>query len=160
MLYVSFFGLLYNILCKNYLMWDFKPTFQYLNNRKIIRTLHIFIINPLLILSYLSTIPDSIWNKILYTGKWIISSTLVEWMGLRIFKVIFFNNGWNLGWSMLIYVKMYFLSYYMTKKPLLTWMLSFVSTIFFLIRFKVPVIHNVKEYKKEWKRIWTRKEIF
>lgn len=158
LLYVSFFSLLYNILCKDYLMWDFKSNIKHLST-KVLRSLHIFIINPLLILSYLSTIPDSIWNKILYTGKWIVSSTLVEWLGQRIFKVIFFDNGWHLGWSTLIYVKMYFLSYFMTKKPLLTWMLSFLSTIFFLIRFKVPVIHNLKEYKKEWNKIRTRKQI-
>jgi len=157
MLYDSFFNLLYHILCKDYLMWDFKPNIKYLSS-KILRALHIFVISPLLILSYLSTIPDSIGKKFLYTGKWIASSTLVEWMGQRIFKVIFFDNGWHLGWSMLVYVKMYFLSYLMTKKPLLTWILSFLSTIFFLIRFKVPVIHNLKDYQKEWRKIRARKQ--
>lgn len=146
--YVSFFNLIYYILCKNFLMWDFKSKiFQ----PKIMRALHILVINPLLILLYLSDVPTSLHKKVIYISKWVVISTLIEWTGKKIFKMIVFDHGWHIGWSMCIYIKMYILSLLMTKRPLLTWMISMICTVYFLSIFKVPVKNNMKEYLREWR---------
>ena len=134
--YVSFFNLIYYILCKDFLMWDFKSR---IFKPKVIRALHILIINPLLILLYLSNVPKPFLKKVIYISKWVLIST--------------FDHGWHLGWSMCIYIKLYIFSLLMIKRPLLTWTFSIISTVYFLYIFKVPLKKNMKEYLKEWRTI-------
>ena len=129
-------------------MWDFKSK---IFKRKVIRTLHILVISPLLILLYLSNIPKTFPKKVNYISKWVVISTFIEWIGKKKFKMLFFDNGWHIGWSMLIYIKMYILSLLMIKRPLLTWIISIISTVHFLYIFKVPLKKNIKEYLKEWR---------
>ncbi|WP_411955547.1 CBO0543 family protein [Alkalibacillus sp. S2W] len=140
LIYVSVFNCLYYVLCRNSLMWELKC--KTLSTRAV-RVLHILVVVPLLILLYLSDVPKSLSKQIVYICKWIMVSMFVEFIGQKL-KMISFHNGWNLYWSILIYTKMYIYSMLMVKKPLLTWMISIVSTIFFLLKFKVPVKHNVK----------------
>ena len=148
--YVSFFNLIYYILCKDFLMWDFKSR---IFKPKVIRALHILIINPLLMLLYLSNVPKSFLKKVIYISKWVLISTCIEWIGKKKFKMLFFDHGWHLGWSMCIYIKLYIFSLLMIKRPLLTWIFSIISTVYFLYIFKVPLKKNMKEYLKEWRTI-------
>ena len=146
--YVSFFNLIYYILCKDFLMWDFKSKVL---KPKVIRCLHILVIDPLLILLYLSDIPKPFLERVIYISKWVVISTFIEWIGKKKFKMLFFDNGWHIGWSMWIYIKMYICSLLMIKRPLLTWIISIISTVHFLYIFKVPLKKNIKDYLKEWR---------
>ncbi|MDP4171582.1 MAG: CBO0543 family protein [Bacillota bacterium] len=116
---------------------------------KEIRILHLLIIMPLLTLLFLSKSPKKLSRQIPYICKWVLASSIIEWIGQRIFKMIYFTNGWHIGWSICIYIKMYSFSLLMTKKPLITWFMSVASTVCFVYVFKVPVKENLREYYKE-----------
>ena len=131
-------------------MWDFKSR---IFKPKVIRALHILIINPLLILLYLSNVPKPFLKKVIYISKWVLISTFTEWIGKKKFKMLTFDHGWHLGWSMCIYIKLYIFSLLMIKRPLLTWIFSIISTVYFLYIFKVPLKKNMKDYLKEWRTI-------
>ncbi|MET3683230.1 hypothetical protein ABID56_001321 [Alkalibacillus flavidus] len=153
LIYVCVFNVLYYILCRDFLMWELKDKTL---SKSVVRALHILVIVPLLILLYLSNLPVSLSKQIVYINKWIIISIFVEFIGQKL-KMISFHNGWNLYWSILIYIKMYTYSILMINRPLLTWVISTASTISFLIMFKVPVKHNVQTQLKEWRNVMSFK---
>ena len=97
--YVSFFNLIYYILCKDFLMWDFKSKVL---KPKVIRCLHILVIDPLLILLYLSDIPKPFLERVIYISKWVVISTLISIViGLRAIqkrsKRMWFSNMITVG---------------------------------------------------------------
>ncbi|UCZ53616.1 hypothetical protein LGQ02_02115 [Bacillus shivajii] len=97
-----------------------------------------FLITPLFVLSYLSRIPETFLKKIIHTTKWVAYSTFLEHI-IHEQKMIQFKYGWNVYWSGLVYFKMYIFSYLYPKRPLLTWLLSICSAIFFIWKFNVPL---------------------
>lgn len=143
--YVSFFNAMYYFLCKDFILWDFKDKRL---STKTLRLLHIFIINPLLILYYLSHFPKRIFSKISYVMNWVTISMIVERIGKQLNK-IYFANGWNMQWSFFIYVCMFTFSRLILKRPFLTWVLSAIVTISLIKKFKVPVNHHINWMHKE-----------
>ena len=75
-LYVALFNWLYYFLVQNKLLWELQSSIM---NRKTLKIIHICIINPLLILLYLSNLPNTFVKQFIYVVRWIIISTLVEW---------------------------------------------------------------------------------
>lgn len=140
MIYVMFFNALYYYLAKKKLPWDFRSE---IFDKRIVRSLHIFLINPLLILLFLSSFPKSLLKQIIYILKWLSITSSVEWFALKKYKAIFFQHGWNMWWSALVYLKMFVFSYLLTKKPVLTVGLSTFSILFFLIVFKIPLRNEI-----------------
>ena len=149
-LYVCSFNLLYYILCKDYILWDFKPKKV---NSIVIRIIHLLFIMPLIVLLYLDHFPMKKVDQLIYIFKWVFSSTVIEYIGQRLFKMIYFDNGWNIGWSICIYVKMYTFSILLKKYPLSILTSSFGFTAYLLYKFKVPLLSNLKEYWIETKRL-------
>ncbi|WP_177167376.1 hypothetical protein [Salinibacillus kushneri] len=99
--------------------------------------------------------------KVIYIGKRVFQSFLIEWIGKQL-KMIYFDHGWNFRWSIMIYLKMYTFSLLMLRKPLLTWILSFLSTICFLLIFNVPITiqQKMRSFLKESLRFFTLKRSF
>lgn len=149
-LYVCSFNLLYYFLCKDYILWDFKPKKV---NSIVIRIIHLIFIMPLIVLLYLEHFPKKKADQLIYIFKWVTSSAVIECIGQRLFNMIYFDNGWHMGWSIWIYVKMYTFSILFKKYPLLILTLSFSITGYLLYRFKVPLLSNMKEYWIETKRL-------
>ncbi len=137
--YVSFTNALYYYLFKRHLLWEFTPGDM---NWKILRKIHIFFISPLLVLFYLSKLPQSLPKQVLHTMKWILASVFVEHYVVKQ-KMLTFKYGWNTIWSGMIYLQMYVYSYLFLKKPVLTWILSFCSIVFYMIKFKVPLTRRL-----------------
>ena len=98
-------------------------------NRKILKIIHICIINPLLILFYLSNLPNTFVKQFIYVVRWIIISTMVEWTIL--------SRGENCLLSWLdyrmvnghLYKNVHYFVYCLNKKPILTLFLSIIDTI-------------------------------
>lgn len=134
-LYVGFFNFLYYYTCKHFILWDYKSSYM---SVRCVRALHLFVIMPLLTLLFLSNIPNSVVKKILHIIKWVLTSIVVEWFGLRKFNTIYFLHSWNLGWSALLYLLMYSLSYLIIINPILVGILSVCSFVFLVRYFKVP----------------------
>lgn len=151
--YVISFNWLFYFLCGDHLVWRFCS--KILNAKKV-QLLHVFWINANLILLYLSKMPKTLLEEIIYIGKWTLVSTAFEWLGWKKLNMLRFYYGWNLGWSFVAYIMMYLFSFLMIKPSLRLkiWVLSFISTVFFLLAFKIPLkITLPKQFKK-------RKDIF
>ncbi|MCU9613010.1 hypothetical protein OEV98_05530 [Caldibacillus lycopersici] len=127
-------------------MWEFTSRIL---SKNAVRTFHLCIINPLLILLYLSKLPKTNGKRILYVCQWIGLSAFTEWLGNKYLHMITFRNGWNLGWSICIYINMYTLTLLMRKRFLLAWVLSFFTTWCYVKIFHIPVKKNMQEYKRE-----------
>jgi hypothetical protein len=152
-LHVIFFNSLYYFFCRDYLMWDFRSkVFKPIT----LRILHILLVNPLMLFLYLSKLPKKISQQVIHICRWITLSLLIEWIGQKKFKMIYFDHGWNIIWSLCIYVQMFILSLLVLKKPLITWSVSFVATGYLLFHFKVPVIKTLRKYIKDGKRLFLR----
>ena len=145
-LYIALFNWFYYFLVDNKLLWELRGTIL---NRKTLKIIHICIINPLLILLYLSNLPNTFVKQFIYVVRWIFISTMVEWIFYKEGK-IFFYRGWTIGWSMLIYIKMYLFCLLLNKKPILTLFLSIIDTIFLLLKFKIPVRKNLRKQFRNW----------
>lgn len=133
--YVSFVNILYYLMCRRHLVWEFTPIGI---NWWFIRIVHVIIITPLLVLIFLAKFPNSLFKQVIYTVNWVVMSSAVEYF-LNKHKLIIYSHGWNIFWTGLIYAKMYVYSYLITKNPFITWFLSLCSVIFFTIKFKVPM---------------------
>ena len=145
-LYVSLFNWLYYFLVHHKLLWELQSN---LFNRKTLKIIHICIINPLLILLYLSNLPNTFVKQFIYVIRWITISTLVEWIFYQRGKS-FFYRGWNIGWSIVIYIKMYLFCLLFNKKPILIMNLSIIDTICFLLKFNIPVRKNMIKQVRKW----------
>ena len=145
-LYVALFNWLYYFLVGNKLLWELQSS---IINRKTLKIIHICIINPLLILFYLSNLPNTFVKQFIYVVRWITISTMVEGLFYKEGKIAFYR-GWNIGWSMVIYIKMYIFCLLFNKKPILTLILSIIDTICFLLKFKIPVRKNMRKQFRKW----------
>ncbi len=135
MFYVSFFNFFYYFLCSPYLLWDFKSKMISTN---ALRFIHIVLINPMLILLFLSNLPKKVGSQIIYFIKWFVFAFVCE-ISCKKFNLIYFTRGWHMGWSMILYIEMFWLSLLHTKRPSLTWSLSVLISFGMLLVFKVPI---------------------
>lgn len=133
-LFVVFWNSFYYYICKRYLVWEFKTR---IIPWRVMRFLHIWIATPLVTLLYLANLPDQFKKKVYYLLKWSIGSFFLE---IYMYKqgLLRFKHGWNVLWSGLLYFKWYLYSDLYRKNPLLTWGLSVISLVFFVVKFKVP----------------------
>src|SRR4051812_34920162 len=145
-LYVALFNWLYYFLVHHKLLWELQSK---LFNKKTLKIIHICIINPLLILLYLSNLPNTLVKQFIYVVRWIIISTMVEWLFYKKGKIVFYH-GWNIGWSIVIYIKMYLFCLLLNKKPILIMNLSIIDTICFLLKFNIPVRKNMIKQVRKW----------
>ncbi len=142
MFYVSSFNLIYYLLCRRHLVWAFVPNGIHWT---VIRLIHVLIITPLIALIYLSKMPGEFFRQIIYLIRWVLIASVVEYFAHKK-KLIRFAHGWNVFWSSLLYIKMFVYSYLFSKRPVITLVLSLFSTVFFIVRFKVPL--RRKHYSK------------
>ena len=142
MVYVGSFNAIYYILCRRHLVWEFIPGGI---NWLFLRVVHTTIITPLLVLVFLSKIPDTLFRQFIYFVRWIVISTGIEYL-IHKKHLILYAHGWNVLWSGILYVMMFVYSYLFTKRPILTLFLSLCSSIFFIFRFKVPL--KIKHFSR------------
>ncbi len=133
--YVSSCNALYYLLCRRHLLWEFSPMGI---KWGLIRFIHVVIITPLFVLTFLSKIPHSLIKQIIYTIKWVITACIIEYF-VHKQKLIIYAHGWNIYWTGLIYTLMLTFSSLFSKRPYITLFLSLCSTVFFTIKFHVPM---------------------
>lgn len=135
LVFVTVINAFYYYLCKRHLVWEFRSGgFSW----RWLRIYHTFVVTPLLILLFLSKLPNTLSKQIVYIINWVIGSFAVEY-GLHKLKMINFKYGWNVFWSGLLYLKMYTFSHLFTTRPILASILSLASIIFFIAKFRVPL---------------------
>ncbi|MBB5171955.1 CBO0543 family protein [Texcoconibacillus texcoconensis] len=133
--YVIFVNILYYLVCRRHLLWEF-PSLGV--NRLVLRVAYVIFVTPSIVLAFLSKFPKSPFRQILYISKWVIVSSMIEYF-LHKRKLIQYKHGWNIYWSGLVYLKMFVYSSIFHKKPLIVWLLTFCSLIYFIVTFQIPV---------------------
>ncbi|MDG5786286.1 hypothetical protein QA612_02205, partial [Evansella sp. AB-P1] len=137
--FVSLFNVIYYFLCRRHLVWEFIPTTG--AHWPLLRVVHIMIITPLLVLVFLSKLPNTLFKQFIHFIRWVAASTAVEYV-VKKNQLILYAHGWNVFWSGILYAKMFLYSLLFTKRPILTLILSLCSTVYFIFKFNVPIKKN------------------
>lgn len=134
-LYTITFNLLYYYLCKRHFVWEVNPRGV---NWKAIRATHIFFVTPSMVLLALSKLPNNLYRKVFHLVFAIGASTMMDYLLVKI-RMLKLKRGWSMRWSGLFYIKMYLYNYLLQKRPIHVLFLSVISTLFFVIKFNVPM---------------------
>ncbi|MDQ0877435.1 hypothetical protein QFZ77_006094 [Paenibacillus sp. V4I3] len=121
MLYVVAAGFLYEFLTLDQTLWVFHPDFFY--NQTITIIVYAVVTMPLTILLYLSNYPKTIGKQILHICLWIGIYVSVEVI-LFVSGRITYQNGWNLGYSVLFDTMMFPMIKLHHSRPLLAYIIS------------------------------------
>jgi len=133
--------LLKNFLLYNYMMWSYQETIfgeSILSSHTIISLMIMFVVYPSTILVYLGRFPKTAWKAILWVGLWVSAYTCIEFINERYLNLINHHHGWDIVWSIVFNIVMFFLLRVHFKNPLLAWGLSAIWIIFLLNVFNVP----------------------
>jgi hypothetical protein len=137
--YVIICNLLYNVLCKDYLLWQYKA--DILPNKHFLVDLFYSFINlPAVTLLFLSHYPFSKkrTKQVRYIGLWVLGSFLIEYPFLK-FERLQLQHGYQYWMDILFYTIMYsFIRLHFTR-PLLTYGLSAIFIVFMIWHFQVPL---------------------
>jgi hypothetical protein len=132
-------NLVITLLTYNHSLWYFHGTLL-LSNHVLADLWMKFFIYPPMILTYLSLYPfkERFSKQVGYIVIW----TLI-WGGIEgyyvLVELITHHYGWNMWWSFLIWVLMFSGIRLHHTRPLLTWFLCFLITVFMIIHFDIPI---------------------
>ncbi len=104
MLYIALAASFYELISyEEFHLWEFEKSL-FLSGFKV-HLVHNLIVNPLVVLLYLSNYPVK-GKRFFYSAKWIIGFWIIEWLASNL-HIITYHNGWNLGWSLLFLIVMF-----------------------------------------------------
>lgn len=141
-LFFWFGDLLYNFLCNNYLMWEYKETMfgqNLLPNHLAVSLLIMFVAYPATVIIYLGNIPKKTYKIVLWLLFWVILYSLVEYINLRYLDLVFHHHGWNMGWSIMFNLVIFSILLLHYKYPIAALIISVPIIFFLVIYFKVPI---------------------
>lgn len=136
MLYIVAMNLLYKYFAlSKFHLWKFSSNNFSFYNETACFLLHVFIINPLFTLIYLSNFPEeNLSKKAAYILKWVVGFIIIE-MFLLEFNQINYYNGWHLGWTIFFDLSMFIMLRLHFIKTNLAIFLSEFFTLFYLFTF-------------------------
>ncbi|WP_216829575.1 CBO0543 family protein [Alkalihalobacterium elongatum] len=142
MLYYALGNLTYNFLCANYLLWKLDP--DIMPNHSMTEMLYTFVVFPGTILMFLRHYPSTFKKQIIHNSIWIAIYVGIEYFFLLTGR-IYYQFGWNLGWSALLVAIMFPMFRLHHKRPILTYVISVIITILLVWIFDVPVDVPIEE---------------
>ena len=100
----------------------------------------VYIYYPPLILTYLSRYPfkKHFMNQAGYILIWTLFWGMVEAFYARVGLTLYYNN-WGFWWSVLIWFLMFTGIRLHYARPLLTWLICFILTVFMIGYFHIPI---------------------
>ncbi|WP_374104121.1 CBO0543 family protein [Bacillus sp. ISL-18] len=140
-LYVLCCDLLYNFLTYNFPLWEYTDNNIFFHNHTIHNLYVLFLLYPSIVLVYLSTFPKKMIGKIIHVISFAVYWFIIEYITLKL-GVIRHENGWTLLYAFPYDIIAFFFIGLHSKKPLQTYLLSIIATVFFLWFFHVPVING------------------
>jgi len=138
LLYIGFLNLTYNFLAANYDLWRYEPDLY--STHSITEILNSVIALPAIAFIFLSNYPaqESKRHITTYYIKWIVGSLIIESIYIY-FDKITFHNGYKFWMEPFFYILMYVFIRLHFMRPLLTYFLSAIVIILFIVVFNVPV---------------------
>jgi hypothetical protein len=144
LLYICALNLLYNFLSANYDLWKYQPDFY--SNHSLTEVGNSVILLPAIAFIFLSNYPENESKKrvLIYFLKWIIGSFLIE-APYVYFDKITFHHGYNYWMEPFFYTLMYSFIRLHHTRPILTYFLSGIVVLGFILGFNVPVSTPIDE---------------
>lgn len=142
-LFLWFGDLLYNVLCYQYNMWQYKESIfaeNLLTNHVIITLLIMFVSYPATVLIYLGKFPEQKMKAVLWVLFWVILYSTVEFINLRFLNLITHHHGWTISWSVMFNLIMFPMLRFHYKRPGPALLLSIPIIFFFVCYFQVPIL--------------------
>ena len=142
-LFLWFGDLLYNVLCYQYIMWQYKESIfaeTFLTNHVIISLIIMFISYPATVFIYLGRFPKQKVKAVLWILLWVVLYSSIEFINLRFLNLITHHNGWSMTWSVIFNAMMFPMLWLYYKKPGTTLLLSIPTVAFLLWYFHVPIL--------------------
>jgi hypothetical protein len=93
---------------------------------------------PFVIILFLSNYPKRIKMQIVYVTAFAFVSSLIEFI-VFVKKGIIYKNGWNIGWSALLYILVFPMLQLHYRRPLLAWLLFFLLVLGGMLHFKIQL---------------------
>lgn len=138
MLYITAMNLLYYFFTSDYSLWSFQSIIGIPEH--VLDLLHAFIVLPLSVIIFLSNVPETFIQKMLYIAKWMFVYIVFEWIGSYM-GAIDYDNGWSLDWSILFVLVMFPMLIVHYNRPFIAYGLSIITITALLLLFDVPWIH-------------------
>ncbi|MFC5447311.1 CBO0543 family protein [Paenibacillus aestuarii] len=135
-LFVTCMNLLYNLLCKNYLVWQYHP--DLLLNHKTTDLLNSFVLLPAATMLYLHFFPSTKWNKFVYYLGWIALFAVIELIWVTYGRITY-QYGWTFVWSIVFYFCMFYVIAIHSAHRIWALLISLLFICLLLIKFKVPL---------------------
>jgi hypothetical protein len=146
-LFLWFGDLLYNVLCYDFKMWEYKETIwgqNFLPNHTVISLLIMFVAYPASILIYLGKFPKKKITIMLWVLFWVSLFSIVEFINLRYLNLISHHHGWTIWWSFFFNIIIFLMLRLHYKYPIVALLTSIPIVCFLVIYFNVPID------KKSW----------
>lgn len=131
--------LLYRLFVdRHYYLWKIEPDLILMNS-SFSFLVNTFLIYPFVVILFLTNFPKVVWGrKVSYCFFWVVLFSVIE-KGMNLMGLITYHNGWTYWWSVGFDVTLFPMLKLHSKRPLLTWGISFVFITFYLVYFHVPV---------------------
>ena len=133
--------MLYNLLCRNHLVWDYPHPPNLFTNHLINNLVYMLLLYPTFTLIYLYRYPygKSVMKQIVYILAWIVA-----WLAFELYMITHglcvYHYGWTYGWSTFFACVMVSMIRLHHTRPLMGYILSVPFTVFLLLWFHVPVL--------------------
>ncbi|WP_430132028.1 CBO0543 family protein [Neobacillus pocheonensis] len=120
-------------------LWTFQESMLVPNHTITDYLLTFFGLSPIVFI-YLSKFPlkARLILQIVYGACWVLYSIAIESF-FKAADLITYHNGWNLGWSVMVWIFMFFCLRVHYSKPFWAWLLCFACVIFIKIYFHIPI---------------------
>jgi hypothetical protein len=141
-LFLWFGDLLYNVLCFDFKMWEYKESIfglNFLPNHTVISLLIMFVAYPSSVLIYLGKFPKKKIKIVFWVLFWVTLFSLVEFINLRYLNLISHHHGWTIWWSVLFNFIIFLMLRLHYKYPIVALLTSIPIVWFFVIYFNVPI---------------------
>jgi hypothetical protein len=138
-LFVISIDFVVSIITYNFTLWHFEKTLG-IPNHSVGDFFLTFLNFPAIVLLYLTRYPfrSRVFKQLGYIFIWVVFFSLVEVTSF-ITKVITYHNGWNYGWSLLVWISMFIGIRIHHTKPLWAWLFFFAGIAFMMIYFHIPI---------------------
>lgn len=131
---------LIGLITYNHSLWHFEKSW-FVYNHTFTDFYLAFIQFPLIVVLFLSRYPynSRLSKKILYFIFWIGLLSFFEGTFLYSTNLLTYHNGWNFGWSIVVWIATFIEIRLHYTKPLWAWFICFICTAFLIIYFKIPI---------------------
>lgn len=139
-LFINLVSLFAYILTVDNPLWLYHETFVF-PNRMIHEFRLVFFVFPAIILLYLTFYPYKtvMLKQLGYIILWVLPLSIVE-VVFVLLKIITFHNGWNIGWSGVIWFIIFPVIAIHHKKPIWVWLICAVFSVFVINYFNLPFL--------------------